>query len=124
MTAAPQPSEFDLHCAVADLVRKTIEPGWRWTHIASGEYRPPATAGRLKKMGVAKGWPDFVFVSEYGLLCFLELKRPGGRLSPEQRDIAQHLTRAGFNYLCSDNFDYAVDILRAWGVVRPGVHVQ
>jgi hypothetical protein len=33
--AAPGPSELQLHCAVADTVRRWIMPGWIYTHIAS-----------------------------------------------------------------------------------------
>ena len=95
MTGHRAQAEFRLHCAVADLIRRTAAPGWRWTHIASGEYRTPTTAGRLKRMGVTPGWPDFLFVSAQGRVAFLELKRPGGRLSPKQTDIALHLIRPG-----------------------------
>ena len=48
-------TEFQLHCAVADTVRRWIMPGWIFTHIASGEKRDPVTAARLKRMIVASG---------------------------------------------------------------------
>ena len=37
--APPAPSEFSLHCAVVDTVKRWINPGWIFTHIASGEKR-------------------------------------------------------------------------------------
>jgi hypothetical protein len=33
----PAPSEYQLHCAVVDTVKRWIMPGWIFTHIASGE---------------------------------------------------------------------------------------
>jgi hypothetical protein len=39
-------------------IRRWLDPRWRFTHIASGEYRDPVTAGRLQRLGVVAGWPD------------------------------------------------------------------
>jgi len=45
-TLPPAPSEYQLHCAVADTVKRWIMPGWIYTHIASGEKRDQVTAAR------------------------------------------------------------------------------
>jgi hypothetical protein len=37
--APPAPSEYQLHCAVVDTLPRWINPGWIFTHIASGEKR-------------------------------------------------------------------------------------
>jgi hypothetical protein len=118
------PSEFQLHCAVADTVRRWIMPNWIFTHIANGEYRDPVTAARLKRMGVVAGWPDLVFFGPQGQVRFVELKAKGGRLSEAQAAVASHLVAAGHGYLCSDSFDDVVVTLKDWGIVRSGVHVQ
>ena len=57
-TLPPAPSEYQLHCAVVDTVKRWIMPGWIFTHIASGEKRDPVTAARLKRMEVTAGFPD------------------------------------------------------------------
>ncbi len=111
---APPASEFRLHCAIADLIRRTINPAWKFSHLPFGEHRLPSTAGRLARMGVTPGWPDFLFVSERGRFCFLEIKRHGGSLSTAQKKIALHLIRAGAGYLCTDSFDDAVATLTDW----------
>jgi hypothetical protein len=113
----PPPKEFEVQCALADLVRRWIQPGWKFTAIPLGEYRAPATAARLKRMGVQPGWPDFIFVGP-GRVFFLELKRRGERKSDEQANIALHLIRCGCSYLCTDNLDDAIDTLRDLGAVR------
>ena len=71
----PRHAEFRLHCAVADLIRRTLAPDWRWTYLPFGEYRLPSTAAKLARMDVTPGWPDFLFVSERGRGAFLELKQ-------------------------------------------------
>jgi len=47
----PAPTEFASQCFLADLIRRWIMPGWRFTHIASGDKRGQVTAVRLKRMG-------------------------------------------------------------------------
>jgi len=122
-TAPPSPSEFQLHCAVADTVRRWIAPHWIFTHIASGERRDQVTAARLKRMGVTAGFPDLMFIGP-GRVCWIELKAKGGRLSAAQGDIAAHLLAAGHGYLCSSDYRDIVETLKSWGVLRTGISVQ
>jgi hypothetical protein len=122
-TAPPSPSEFQLHCAVVDVVRRWIMPQWIFTHIASGERRDKVTAARLKRMGVTAGFPDMLFIGP-GRVCWIELKAKGGRLSEAQAAIASHLITVGHGYLCSDSFDDVIATLKEWGIVRSGITVQ
>jgi hypothetical protein len=123
-TAPPAPSEYQLHCAVADTVRRWIMPGWIFTHIASGEKRDMVTAARLKRMGVTAGWPDLLFLGPVGELCAIELKAKGGRMSEAQAAVMRHLIAGGHGYLCSDNYRNVIETLKGWGVLRSGIHVQ
>jgi hypothetical protein len=123
-TAPPAPSEYQLHCAVADTVRRWIMPGWIFTHIASGEKRDQVTAARLKRMGVVGGFPDLIFFSDVGLVCAIELKAKGGKLSEAQAAVKLHLEQAGHGYLCSDDYRDVIETLKGWGVLRSGIHVQ
>lgn len=114
------PKEYALHCMVADLARRWIMPGWRFTHLPMGELRDKATAARLKRMGVQPGWPDFIFVGP-GRVFFLELKRKGEWPTDEQADVAVHLMHCGCSYLLTDDFHDAVGALRDLGIVRATV---
>ncbi len=123
-SAPPAPSEYQLHCMVVDTVKRWRAPGWIFTHIASGEKRDQVTAARLKRMGVVGGFPDLVFFGPQGQVCFVELKARRGRLSDPQADVASHLVAAGHGYLCSSDYRDVVDTLKAWRVLRSGIHVQ
>ena len=117
----PSPKEFNVHVALASLLRRTIVPQWIFTHIPSGEKRDIVTASRLKAMGVMPGWPDFIFVGP-GRVFFLELKRKGsGRPSEDQRDVAAHVMACGCGYLMTDDIEDAIGALRDMGVVRATV---
>ena len=109
---------------VADILKRFVMPGWRYTHLPMGELREHATAVRLRRMGVTRGWPDLMFVSATGEVCFMELKRRGSHLTEEQDEIATFLGNAGLRYNCVDNFQDALVTLKIWGVVRSGIDVQ
>ena len=132
----PPPMEFSLHAALADVLKRWINPRWRYTHMPSGEHRDhrinpkngkrySPTGARLKRMGVVRGWPDFQFAGPNRAMFFLELKRARvGRLSEEQSDIAAHLIACGHGYLCTSSFDDAVATLKDLGILRSNIEVH
>jgi hypothetical protein len=125
VAAQPPPApEFNLHCMVADVLRRWADPAWRFTHIASGEFRTKATAARLKRMGVIAGWPDFILLSPAGRPHFLELKRRNATPTEEQREFAEWCTAHDVSYAIARNFDTALDFLKAWGAVRTAIKVS
>lgn len=117
----PPAPEFALQCMVADILNRWITPGWRFTHPASGELRSKATAARLKRMGVHKGWPDFILLSPAALAHFLELKRRGEKLSDDQEDFESYCQAHGYPHAWTDSFDVALAILKRWGALRTGI---
>lgn len=121
-TKAPAIKEFSLHAIIGDVLKRWCNPSWRYTHMPMGEKRDAATAGRLARMGVTGGWPDFMFVHESGAMAWLELKRPGsGRPSEQQKQLAFFLMRGGHGYLLTDNFEDALAALRDWTIVPASV---
>jgi hypothetical protein len=117
-TAPPAPTEFSIHVAIADLLRRWALPGIEWSHFPAGELRSQATAGRLHRMGTRRGWADFQIFDSKGAVMFLEIKRPGGRLSEDQRRIADHMKQAGHKFEVVDSVESAIGVLVVWGVVR------
>jgi hypothetical protein len=113
----PAVDEFKLHCIVADVLTRWCSNDWTWTHFPAGEYRTPATAGRLKRMGVQPGWPDFQFFHINGPVAFLELKRAGSRASDPQKAVAFRLIKAGHGYALCDDMKDVFDALHRWRVI-------
>ena len=104
---------------LADTLRLWCNPAWRWTHFPAGEHRDKVTAARLQRMGLKRGWPDFLFIGPR-MVFGLELKRPGTSFTPtpEQEDIRDHLVHCGFAAMVTNSYDDAVDQLRDLGIVR------
>ena len=61
-------------------------PGLVWWHTPNGGTRGAAEAGRFKALGVKAGVPDLIAIHN-GRVFGLELKAPGGRVSPAQYDM-------------------------------------
>jgi hypothetical protein len=130
------PSEFELQCEVADLLRRWAKPTWLWTHLPFGEARPAefrngvrvSYAGeRLKRMGVRPGWPDFIFLAPKDAdhpVHFLELKAKGGRMSEPQAGFRLWCMLNGVPHAVVYSVAEATAILERWGVWRGKVEVQ
>lgn len=118
----PPSKEFATHCMVADMLRRWQTPGWRWSHFPAGEWRHPATAMRLKRMGVQVGWPDFILLKpDDGGAHFLELKRAGSTLTDWQFAFMEWCAHNGYPYVWCDNFKDAIACLKNWGALRASV---
>jgi len=70
-----RPLESKLQCDVAKLLRDHCRPEFRWSHFPAGEKRSVLTGARLKRMGLMRGFPDFILISPSGRFHGLELKR-------------------------------------------------
>jgi hypothetical protein len=126
--AAPPPLEFELHCLVADTIRRWATPNWVITHYPAGERRDAITGARLKRMGVVPGIPDFLLFPPAEApdhhCHFLELKRPGAKLTDHQAGFALWCGLNGYPHAVTSDYHTAVRILQSWGALRSGVNVQ
>jgi hypothetical protein len=46
---APAPSEFASKAFLVDVIRRWLDPRWRFTQMPAGESRYPVTAGRFEE---------------------------------------------------------------------------
>jgi len=111
-------SEFRFQVSVKKLLERTAPSNVIWFHVPNGEKRSRRTGGKLKKMGVRRGVPDFAFVLPSGQAAFLELKTDDGTPSQEQNDFADSCARIGAPYAVARSIDDAISILSAWGAIK------
>jgi hypothetical protein len=77
--------------------------------VPNGGFRHIRTAGRLKAEGVKPGIPDvLILVARCGFLgLMIEMKRPGGSLSPSQADWQFTFTKDGFKVVLATTWQQA-----------------
>lgn len=71
---------------------KSRYPGVMIIAIPNGGKRDIRTATKLKAEGVLRGVPD-LFIPAFG--TWIEMKKPGGKLSPAQKDVIAYLKSIG-----------------------------
>lgn len=83
MTARLSPAERLIHIAIVDYLNAVLPD----SHLVAHLYNNPrsASAGAAaKRMGMLAGIPDLLILRPLGRVMFIEVKKVGGRLSPEQ----------------------------------------
>lgn len=90
-----------------------------WWAVPNGGFRHLYTATKMRAEGVRRGVPDLCFVLSGGTAAFLEMKAPGGSLTPEQKQFRDAAEAAGAWWATAKSLEEAWDILARWGVL-PG----
>lgn len=116
-------SEYAITVAVADLLRVAVTPGWFWTHFPAGEYRTGATGARLWRMGLQRGWSDFLLISPDGRLHVLELKTTTGKVGDDQVKFLDAMKARGVPAALVRGVDAAFAQLIEWGAIQPRAKV-
>jgi hypothetical protein len=111
--------EETLQAAIWAHIRFRGNPNAIAFAVPNGEYRSKRTGGRLKAQGVVPGIPDLAFTLPDGRSAYMELKRLGGRLLPEQRAFADKCARMGVEYCTCYDIDTAISVLEAWQIIKP-----
>ena len=119
------PTEFRVACAFSDTLRRFGRADWKFSAFPAGEHRAAITGERLRRMGLAKGWPDYLFISPQGQLHCLELKRRrGGQLTTEQAEFRDWCAAHGVPWCVAYSYDDAIAAVTAWGVLKREVRPQ
>ena len=108
-------AEFKLSCAVADYLRIVLPDDVVWSHFPAGELRTQKTGGRLKRMGLRPGVPDY-FIAIDGRVLWIELKAGNAPLSDAQKLTFPALHRAGQQLAICTSIDEVEEALIRWGV--------
>lgn len=129
--------ERQIHLGVCQLLKLTAAPGVVWFHCPNERRTTPKEGAFLKRMGVLAGVADFCLLiprlrsigkGPLGGLedrfvtvadpAFLELKRPGGRLSVAQEQFRDDVTSIGCLWALAYSTDQAAGYLKQWGALR------
>ncbi len=114
MTRRNRPEEA-LQRAVASYLDLALPKDAVWFHCPSGGGRSKAEAGIFKAMGVKAGVPDLIIIYQ-GRVTAIELKAPGGTLSPGQKLMHARLSLAGVLVYTATRIEEVEGFLRGAGV--------
>jgi hypothetical protein len=113
-TLRPKVKEVSLHMSAAAFLRRAWPEHLPWSHFPAGERRDAKTGAKLKAMGLAPGWPDFIFVLPNGQAAFLELKAPDGQLSDNQIEFRDRVLALHCGYATARSLDEVERTLSRW----------
>lgn len=86
--------------------------------IPNGGLRNGRVASKMKAEGLKPGMPDLGFAVEGGRVLWLEMKKPGGSLSLEQKGVRYRLEQLGHTWGIAHSVDEALEQLASWGALR------
>jgi VRR-NUC domain len=109
--------EQQIQKALADHLRVRAAVGTYWFHPANGGARTAIEGAILKACGVRAGTPDLILIKD-GKTFGLELKAPGGRVSPAQAQAHQEMKTAGAEVAVAVGIDEAIEQLEIWQLLR------
>jgi len=123
MTRIASMSEELLQKHIVKLLTAYARPDIEWHHVPNGEERHPATARKLKDMGVQSGVGDIMLLIDSRSHA-LELKTEIGTQSGAQSEWQERHERAGGIYHIAFGLDQALGILQGINAFRPGVTIH
>lgn len=107
-------AEFQIHKSIVQWL-KAAAPDLIINHSPLGELSTARAVAKARVMGARPGWPDIEII-DGGTVHFLEVKRPGGRLSDEQIGFRFECIRRGINYAVVHSIDEARQALSMWKI--------
>ena len=115
MTAAPKRRAQPEAAIQRAIIARLKLSGIVCHHSPNAAKRTVIGGRHIKQDGMITGWPDLTVVGREGLVAFLEVKAPGGKLSEAQREIGAALCRMGHTWQVVRSQDEAVYWLQQWG---------
>lgn len=92
-------------------------PELKWMYaIPNGGERNVAVAGRLRAEGVKSGVSDICLPVARGGFhgLYIEMKKPGGKESANQKEFGAFVQTQGYWYKCCDHWEMAREVIKLY----------
>jgi hypothetical protein len=109
--------EQQIHKAVVSHLNTRAESKVFFWHTPNEGKRGWTNAAALKAMGMTAGVPDLLILKS-GRMYALELKAPGGRLTPSQVLVMGRMQDCGAEASVAFSLDEALVTLECWGILK------
>ena len=108
--------EETVHVQIVHYINQVL-PRNLGFHVPNGEKRGKVTAAKLKRMGTRAGVPDYIIPYGFNRVLWLEIKKPGGKLSKVQREYITQLRDYGHTVAIVESVDDVRNAFAAIGLV-------
>ena len=115
-------AEAKIQASIVQWIR-LVAPELVCFHVPNGGFRTKAEAARLKWIGTLAGVPDLIVLGLDGRAFLIEVKGPGGALSPEQIVIRDRCTSLRIPYCVAQSIDDARVAFRLWEIPTREAHL-
>lgn len=84
---------------------------WQGRRVYSPAYKQDILLDIRAVKGLPKGFTDLLYVSPYGRVAFIEVKKPGRKVRPEQVKFIERLRSMGYAAGIAHNIEEAKEII-------------
>jgi hypothetical protein len=119
------PSEHSLQTQLLGILTYALRSEICVVAIPNQSNRHINNAVKMKAEGMRRGAADllFMFPVEEGAVGWLEMKTRTGSLSDYQIGFSAICERLGHRWAMARSVDQALDVLRGWNALKPGVNL-
>lgn len=107
------PLEIDIQSAFRNRLRY-VAPAVHCVAIPNAGKRGPKAIRQMQREGVSSGFPDVMILWQDNI-CFIEFKRPTGKLTDNQSEWLIRLDQLGFQTAVCRSPEEAIEFLRKCG---------
>ena len=116
-----QPSEHVIQVRLLNALELVKAKGVYVFAVPNQSNRGAVSGMKMKAEGVRSGVTDLVVMMPGGRTAFLEMKKPGGRLSDTQKQFRDRCLMTDHLWAVAYSVTEALVYLRSWGALREGV---
>ena len=112
------PREDAIHAAIVEFLCMAAHPRLLWWHVPNGAMVKPSARMYFARLGALPGVADLCFVLPDKTSAFMEIKQPGGKLSPAQQGFQAKCALLKLRYRVVYSVTDAEEVLKEWGALR------
>lgn len=118
------PSEHRIQTTLIDYLSYAARQDLYYFAIPNQANRHIRNAVKMKAEGVRSGVADLCFMFPNGRVAWLEMKKPGGSLSANQKSFRDICAALSHDWGTAKSVDEALDLLTKWDALKPAYRKQ
>lgn len=119
-----EPSEHKIQVRLLDYLAYAARADIYYFAIPNQSNRHIQNAVKMKAEGVRSGIADLCFMFPQGRVGWLEMKKPGGTLSDNQKNFRDICKALSHDWAIAKSVDEALAILTKWDALKPAYRKQ